>query len=142
MRTISVFGLAAIACAAMALSQQRPGNGPGPWDNDVLIFRASANGRVEQLAAFARAGVPTLARLNDGSLIVAHQHFPKNNDADFDRVAARFSADEGKTWTAPQVIVLEGFPDGMRPPFDPTLVPLAYSACEECRNPNRVAASD
>jgi hypothetical protein len=39
-------------------------------------------------------------------------------------VAVHFSSDEGRTWTPPQVIRLEGLPEGMRFPFDPTLVPL------------------
>jgi len=68
--------------------------------------------------------VPTLARLADGRLIAAHQHFPADNNSDFDKVAVRFSSDEGRTWTAPQVIRLAGLPQGMRFPFDPTLVPL------------------
>jgi hypothetical protein len=97
---------------------------PGPWDNDVLVYRAGADGKVEKFATFERAGVPTVARMKDGRLIAAHQHFPENNAADFDKVAVRFSKDEGKTWTDPQVIKLEGLPEGMRFPFDPTLVPL------------------
>src|SRR6185295_4962275 len=56
--------------------------------------------------------------------VAAHQHFPADNDADFDKVAVHFSSDEGRTWTPPQVIRLEGLPAGMRFPFDPTLVPL------------------
>ena len=35
-----------------------------------------------------------------------------------------FSSDEGRTWTPPQVIRVQGLPEGMRFPFDPTLVPL------------------
>lgn len=99
-------------------------NRPGPWNNDVLVYRLGTNGTPEKLATFPRAGVPTVARLKDGRLIAAHQHFPENNDADFDKVAVRFSVDEGRTWTAPEVIRLNGLPEGMRFPFDPTLVPL------------------
>ena len=98
-------------------------NRPGPWDNDVLVVHLSTNG-TRQLATFPRAGVPTLARMKDGRLIAAHQHFPEDNDADFDKVAVHFSADEGKTWTGAEVIKLTGLPEGMRFPFDPTLVPL------------------
>ena len=97
---------------------------PGPWDNDVLVYRASADGNVEKLATFPRAGVPTVARLKDGRLAAAHQHFPADNDADFDKVAVHFSSDEGRSWTDAEVIRLEGLPEGMRFPFDPTLVPL------------------
>jgi len=96
----------------------------GPWDNDLLVYRASPEGRVEQLVTFPRGGVPTLARLKDGRLIAAYQYFPENDAASFDRVAVRFSDDEGRTWTAPRVIELTGLPEGMRFPFDPTLVAL------------------
>jgi hypothetical protein len=97
---------------------------PGPWDSDVLVFRMGPDGKTERLATFPQAGVPTVALLHDGRLIAAHQHFPEDNDADFDKVAVRFSSDEGRNWTAPQVIRVEGLPEGMRFPFDPTLVPL------------------
>ena len=89
----------------------------------MLVVQRSTNG-VRQLAVFPRAGVPTLARMKDGRLIAAHQHFPEDNDADFDKVAVHFSSDEGKSWTAAEVINLTGLPEGMRFPFDPTLVPL------------------
>ena len=84
----------------------------------------SPDGEAEQIGTFERAGVPTLARLADGRLIAAHQHFPADFGADFDKVAIRISDNEGRTWTRPQVIQLTGLPDGMRFPFDPTLVAL------------------
>ena len=65
-----------------------------------------------------------MARLKDGRLVAAHQHFPADNDADFDKVAVHFSSDEGRAWTPPQVIRVDGLPEGMRFPFDPTLVTL------------------
>jgi hypothetical protein len=97
---------------------------PGPSNNDVGVYRVEADGKVTQVHTFERAGVPTIARLADGRLIAAHQHFPADSDADFDKVAVHFSKDEGVTWTAAQVIEVDGLPQGMRFPFDPTLVPL------------------
>lgn len=97
---------------------------PGPWDRDVQVWRTARAGSVERVAVFARAGVPTVARLPDGRLIAAHQHFPADLGPDFDKVAVHFSKDDGLTWTEPQVIQLAGLPEGMRFPFDPTLVPL------------------
>lgn len=97
---------------------------PGPWDHDVKVLRALGDGPAESLATFPRAGVPTVARLADGRLLAAHQHFPPHDDAAFDKVAVRTSSDEGRTWSAAQVIALEGLPAGLRFPFDPTLVPL------------------
>lgn len=97
---------------------------PGPWDSDVLVYRVSRELAVTKVATFPRGGVPTLARLKDGRLIAAHQHFPENDPENFDKVAVRFSSDDGKAWSGPEVIRLTGLPDGMRFPFDPTLVPL------------------
>lgn len=101
-----------------------PERNQGPWNQDVRVFRLNADGEVTQTAVFERAGVPTLARLADDRLIAAHQHFPADDPDAFDKVAVHFSSDDGLTWTEPQVITLKGLPEGMRFPFDPTLVPL------------------
>lgn len=98
-------------------------NQPGPWDNDVLVQRLDP-GQTRSLATFSRAGVPTLARLADGRIIAAFQHFPADNDRNFDRVAVCFSSDEGRTWTKPEPITVTGMEAGLARPFDPTLVPL------------------
>jgi hypothetical protein len=119
-----------LVAGVSALAQPQPPdpelsrNRPGPWDNDVPVYRVAPAGEPEKLATFERAGVPTVARLRDGRLLAAHQHFPENDRPNFDKVAVRFSPDEGRTWTAPQVIRVSGLPEGMRFPFDPTLVPL------------------
>jgi len=103
----------------------RPAPGqPGPWDQDVLVHRVARDGSIERLATFPRSGVPTITRMKDGRLIAAHQYFPKDDPAGFDKVAVRFSEDEGRTWTEPRVIQVIGLPEGMRFPFDPTLVTL------------------
>jgi hypothetical protein len=96
---------------------------PGPWDNDILVYRLGEDGAARRLSTFERAGVATVARMKDGRLIAAHQHFPERG-ADFDKVAVRFSSDEGDTWTEARTIRLSGLPEEMRFPFDPTLVPL------------------
>jgi hypothetical protein len=71
---------------------------PGPWGNDVLVYRMGRDGKVTQVATLERAGVPTIAPAKDGRLIAAHQHFPENDEATFDKVAVRFSSDDGKAW--------------------------------------------
>jgi hypothetical protein len=96
----------------------------GPWNNDVLVYQVKPDGSPEKLTTFERAGVPTLARLPDGRILAAYQHFPTDDERNFDRVAARFSADEGRTWTNPVPIQVEGMEEGLMRPFDPTLVPL------------------
>jgi hypothetical protein len=97
---------------------------PRPWQNDVLVYRSTLHGPSTFLNAFERAGVPTLTRLKDGRIIAAFQHFPKDDEQNFDRVAVAFSTDEGKTWSRPAPITVEGMETGLMRPFDPTLVPL------------------
>lgn len=103
-------------------AQTRPSG--GPWENDVDAYHVGADGRARLVGSFQRAGVPTIARMKDGRLIAAHQYFPEGNQADFDKVAVYFSSDEGESWTVEKVIEIKGLPEGMRFPFDPTLVPL------------------
>jgi hypothetical protein len=131
-RSLLIFLGLSLSCSELLRAQDSPPqfspqdrrSRPGPWDNDVIVYRTGVGGKVAKLATFPRAGVPTLARLKDGRLIAANQHFPSNSDLDFDKVAVHFSSDEGRTWSEAQVIQLAGLPDGMRFPFDPTLVPL------------------
>lgn len=129
---VAIIVIAAVALALTSATKraEAPSPGarpvltqPGPWDNDVLVYRLTGEG-VEKLATFERAGVPTVARLRDGRLIAAFQHFPANDDRNFDRVAVRFSGDEERTWSSPEPIVVEDTEPGLTRPFDPTLVPL------------------
>jgi hypothetical protein len=104
------------------MNQQRPRF--GPWQGDVNVTQAGADGVVTRLHTFERAGVPTVARLKDGRLMAAFQNFPKDDQANFDKVAVSFSADEGRTWTTPVTMVITGMEQGLMRPFDPTLAPL------------------
>jgi hypothetical protein len=97
---------------------------PGPWQNDVLVYRCTADGRSTVVHTFERAGVPTIARLKDGRMVAAFQHFPKDDERNFDRVAVSISSDEGATWSNPAPITVDGIEAGLMRPFDPTLVPL------------------
>jgi len=99
-------------------------NRPGPWGNDVIVYRVSTGPAAEKLATFERAGVPTVARMKDGRLIAAFQNFPADDNRNFDRVAVSFSSDEGLTWTKAEPIVINAMDLGLARPFDPTLVPL------------------
>ncbi len=99
-------------------------NQPGPWDNDVMVYRVAKGGEPKKLATFERAGVPTVARMKDGRLIAAFQNFPADDNRNFDRVAVSFSTDEGITWSKAEPIVVAGLEAGLARPFDPTLVPL------------------
>jgi hypothetical protein len=134
MQTLRLLALLLAALPLVAQEPPPPGrtgppgppsrNRPGPWDNDVLVHRLNTNGSADKLATFERAGVPTLARLQDGRIIAAFQHFPQDDDRNFDRVAVCFSRDEGGTWSRPEPITVKGLEPGLARPFDPTLVPL------------------
>lgn len=123
----------AIACTAALLLQSAFGqsggqppqqNQPGPWDQDVYVYRVASGRESEKLATFDRAGVPTIAKLKDGRLMAAFQNFPADDNRNFDRVAVRFSSDEGRTWSKAEAIVVAEMEAGLARPFDPTIVAL------------------
>lgn len=120
----------------------RPGIDPGPWDNDVHLYRAWPDGTGSRIAVFERSGVPSLVLLVDGRRMAAHQWFPENDAAAFDKVAVRFSSDDGHTWTTPQAIELIGLPEGYRSPFDPTLLQLPDGSVRLYFTTNRARTFD
>lgn len=98
---------------------------PGPWDHDLCILKSTDGlhfGRRQQFVA--GGGVASVVRDAKGRLIAAFQWFPRQKREDFDRVAVKVSTNEGKTWTDPQTIKLEGMPGDYLRPCDPTLVLL------------------
>jgi hypothetical protein len=123
--------LPALASLGLLAQESTPGpsrplgrSQPGPWDSDVEVYRLASDTQPVKLATFERAGVPTAARLKDGRLIAAFQNFPADDNRNFDHVAVRFSADEGRTWSTAEPIQVAGLEPGLARPFDPTLVPL------------------
>ena len=101
--------------------------GNGPWNNDIGVFRVDGRtGEVTRVHTFARAGVSTVVRLENGDLLAAFQWFPDGPDRkdSFDRIATSRSSDGGKTWSAPKTAEIKGVTNNERPPFDPTLVAL------------------
>ncbi|MBI5365789.1 MAG: exo-alpha-sialidase [Planctomycetes bacterium] len=116
---------AALALVASLAWGQAPPAGTGPWDNDLTLYE-SPDG-----LAFAaprrlveRGGVPTLVRDPRGRLVAAFQWFPFDRAEAFDRVASVLSEDEGKTWSAPQPILIQEIPEYLERPYDPTLTLL------------------
>ena len=89
--TVALILTAASAQDARGPAAEARSGRPGPWDHDVIIYSVSRDGRIESVGKFGRSGVPTIARLADGRLIAAHQHFPADLGADFDKVADRKS---------------------------------------------------
>ncbi|MEO8666466.1 MAG: T9SS type A sorting domain-containing protein [Ignavibacteria bacterium] len=68
------------------------------------------------------SGVPCVIKLPSGILISAFQWFRQPaGSLTWDRVAVKFSGDNGISWTIPQPIVVNGLPVNFARPFDPTL---------------------
>ncbi|MFN0202652.1 MAG: T9SS type A sorting domain-containing protein [Bacteroidia bacterium] len=89
------------------------------WSSDGVTFGASS---IFQDSA----GVPSVIRWKGDTLITAFQWFRQPNPSPtWDRVAVKFSYNNGLTWTAPTPIIVNGIPSTYQRPFDPTLVLLA-----------------
>lgn len=119
--------IVALQAASSPAEHVPPGaEGPGidPSRNGLVVQRVGADGVAVTLATFDRADVSSIARLGDGRLLMAFQWFPDRDAAHFDRVAVRMSADEGRTWSAPEPITVANLDAGLAPPFDPALVAL------------------
>jgi hypothetical protein len=132
MHTIALSIIALVSAAGIALQTATPpapgapapAAAPGPWDNEVVVQRVTADGTASTVATFGRADVSSIARLQDGRLAIACQAFPKDDRAHFNRIAVRFSGDDGRTWGEPNPIVVANMDVALAPPFDPALVLL------------------
>ena len=107
----------------MTPAQQRAQNPKGPWLNDLVIARSTDGVSFgDSFTIVEEAGVPSMTRGTDGTLYLAFQWFPSDDDASFDKVAVKTSSDNGATWTDPTVVTIDGFPEAYVYPFDPTIV--------------------
>jgi hypothetical protein len=98
----------------------------GPWRTGLRIAASSSPTAFSGFTSWVpQAGVASLVALPGGRVIGVFQWFPFDDLAAFDRVAVVFSSDSGRTWTAPRRIVVQGFPDTLQRPFDPTLTVTA-----------------
>ena len=119
-----VLALQVAAPSATDPAPRTPAATPGPWDNKLLVQRIASDGTASTLATFERADVSSVARLKDGRLAIACQAFPADDAAHFNRVAVRFSGDDGRTWSEPEPIVIAKMDAALAAPFDPALVVL------------------
>ncbi len=108
--------LASQLCGAQGFPWERPlkmtWSGDGITFNVPTIFQDSA-------------GVPSVVRWRGDTLIAAFQWFRQPDPSPtWDRVAVKFSYDNGQNWTVPAPIVVNGLPPNYQRPFDPTLVQL------------------
>jgi hypothetical protein len=101
----------------------------GPWDNPLVIARSNDGITFNNLTIFQdSSGVPSAIRWKGDTLICAFQWFRLPNPSpSWDRVAVKYSYDNGLTWTEPTPIVINGIPAQYQRAFDPTLVKLRNS---------------
>jgi hypothetical protein len=88
------------------------------WSSDGITFGAS-------VIFQDSSGVPSVIRWKGDTLICAFQWFrvPMGSPT-WDKVAVKFSFDNGLTWTQPSPIVVNGLPVNYQRPFDPALLAL------------------
>lgn len=115
MKTLSLLVL--LVMTSTLYSQNYPWERPlyMAWSNDGTTFNTPT---VFQDSS----GVPSVVQWKGDTLICAFQWFriPVASPS-WDRVAVKFSYDNGATWTQPTPIVIHGFPSNYQRPFDPTL---------------------
>ncbi|MBS1518771.1 MAG: exo-alpha-sialidase [Bacteroidetes bacterium] len=94
-----------------------------PWRQPLKICTSSDGINFSYFQTFQdSAGVPCVTRLPNGDLISAFQWFRQPvGSPTWDRVAVKFSHDNGLNWTQPQPVIMNGFPQNFTRPFDPAL---------------------
>lgn len=97
--------------------------GEPPWRRPLKICQSTDGNSFSNISTFQdSSGVPCIIKLPNGNLISAFQWFRQPvGSVTWDRVAVKFSGDNGITWTQPQPIIVNGFPVNYQRPFDPAL---------------------
>jgi len=95
-----------------------------PWKRPLKICQSNNGVSFTNIQTFQdSSGVPNVIQLPSGTLISAFQWFRQPvGSVSWDRVAVKFSSDNGITWTVPQPIIVNGLPGNYQRPFDPTLI--------------------
>ncbi|MBV6477780.1 MAG: hypothetical protein HGGPFJEG_00524 [Ignavibacteria bacterium] len=101
-----------------AFSQGQP-----PWKRPLKICQSQDGSNFTDISTFQdSAGVPCVIKLQSGQLISAFQWFRQPvGSPTWDKVAVKFSSNDGLTWTDPVPVVMIGFPSNFQRPFDPAL---------------------
>ncbi|MBK8552560.1 MAG: T9SS type A sorting domain-containing protein [Ignavibacteria bacterium] len=94
-----------------------------PWKRPLKICQSNNGVNFSNIQTFQdSSGVPNVIKLPSGVLISVFQWFRQPvGSLSWDRVAVKFSSDNGISWTQPQPIVVNGLPSNFSRPFDPTL---------------------
>jgi hypothetical protein len=94
-----------------------------PWQRPLNIAWSNNGTTFGTPAVFQdSSGVPCVIRWKGDTLICAFQWFrvPQGSPS-WDRVAVKFSYNNGLSWTSPVPIVVNGLPPNYQRPFDPAL---------------------
>ncbi len=94
-----------------------------PWKNPLNICRSTNGTDFFGVQTFQdSSGVPNVIRLPSGNLACVFQWFRQPvGSPSWDRVAVKFSSDNGINWTSPVPLNVNGLPGNFTRPFDPTL---------------------
>ena len=100
-----------------------------PWENPLVIASSSDGITFNNSTVFQdSSGVPSAISWKGDTLICVFQWFRlPNPSSSWDKVAVKFSYDNGISWTEPTPIVINGLPTQYQRPFDPTLVKFLNS---------------
>lgn len=117
-RITRLFPLAVLLLFAVEAFSQNP-----PWRNPLMMAWSTDGVQFDTPAVFQdSSGVPCVIRWKGDTLIAAFQWFRQPVGApSWDRVAVKFSFDNGLSWTTPTPIEIDNFPANYQRPFDPTL---------------------
>lgn len=96
----------------------------GPWNNPLQIATSTDGKIFNNVNIFQdSSGVPSVIKWKGDTLICAFQWFRKPIPSPtWDRVAIKFSYNNGQTWTDPKPINIQGIPANYQRAFDPTMV--------------------
>jgi hypothetical protein len=116
----SIFTLLFMILVSTVQSQTPPWEQPlkMAWSTDGITFSSPT---IFQDSA----GVPSIIRWKGDTLIAAFQWFrAPQGSLTWDKVAVKFSYNNGVNWTNPVPIEVNGIPSNYQRPFDPTLLKL------------------
>jgi hypothetical protein len=95
-----------------------------PWQNALIMVRSTDGINFTSPSIFQdSSGVPCIINWKSDTLVAVFQWFRQPNPSPtWDRVAVKFSYDNGVNWTTPTPIVVNNLPANYQRPFDPTIV--------------------
>ncbi len=115
----ALFFIVLLIKTSTTISQGNP-----PWQNALIIVQSTDGINFNSPAIFQdSSGVPCIIQWKSDTLVAVFQWFRQPNPSPtWDRVAVKFSYDNGTSWTTPIPIVVNNLPANYQRPFDPTIV--------------------